>query len=116
MKTFLKFLSESTAVQQATRMGLTGDGHGGWYKNREFVAKTEGGRLKFYNKRQRVGQDPKQTEREKNLSHTSTDKAGEAEEPQQEPVAKQDDNVATPLEQDLASQGIDPDAPAKFGE
>ena len=58
MKTFLKFLSESTAVQQATRMGLTGDGHGGWYKNGEFVAKTEGGRLKFYNKRQRVGQDP----------------------------------------------------------
>ena len=116
MKTFLKFLSESTAVQQATRMGLTGDGHGGWYKNGEFVAKTEGGRLKFYNKRQRVGQDPKQTEREKNLSHTSTDKAGEAEEPTQEPVAKQDDNVATPLEQDLASQGIDPDAPAKFGE
>ena len=46
---------------QATRLGLTGDGHGGWYdKNGEFVAKTEGGRLKFYNKGQRPGQDPPQ--------------------------------------------------------
>ena len=42
MKTFLKFISESTAVQQAKRMGLVGDGHGGWYdKKGEFVAKTD---------------------------------------------------------------------------
>ena len=47
MKSFSQFL-ESTAVQQATRMGLTGDGHGGWYdKKGEFVAKTEKGQLKF---------------------------------------------------------------------
>ena len=53
MKSFFKFL-ESTAVQQATRMGLTSDGHGGWYdKKGEFVAKTEKGQLKFFNKRQR---------------------------------------------------------------
>jgi hypothetical protein len=71
MKSFFKFLSEaSTAVQQAQRMGLKGDGHGGWYdKNGEFVAKTEGGQLKFYNKRQSVGkQDPPQSEAEKNYS------------------------------------------------
>jgi len=71
MKSFFKFLSEaSTAVQQAQRMGLKGDGHGGWYdKNGEFVAKTEKGQLKFYNKRQSVGkQDPPQTEAEKNYS------------------------------------------------
>lgn len=71
MKRFLQFISEaSTAVQQAQRMGLKGDGHGGWYdKNGEFVAKTEKGQLKFYNKRQRVGQqDPPQTEDEKNYS------------------------------------------------
>ena len=50
MKSFLQFISESTAVQQAKRMGLVGDGHGGWYdKQGEFVAKTEGGKLKFYN-------------------------------------------------------------------
>ena len=71
MKSFFKFLSEaSTAVQQAQRMGLKGDGHGGWYdKNGEFVAKTEKGQLKFYNKRQSIGkQDPPQSEAEKNYS------------------------------------------------
>ena len=74
MKNFFQFLSEasaSTAVQQAERMGLVGDGHGGWYdpRTKEFVAKTEKGRLKFYNKRQRIGQqDPPQSPKEKNLS------------------------------------------------
>ena len=74
MKSFLQFISESKAVQQATRMGLTGDGHGGWYdKKGEFVAKTEKGQLKFYNKRQRVGkQDPPQTDKEKNISQQTS--------------------------------------------
>ena len=74
MKSFLQFISESTAVQQAKRMGLVGDGHGGWYsKEGEFVAKTEKGQLKFYNKRQKIGkQDPPQTERERNLSQATT--------------------------------------------
>ena len=40
MKTFLQFITENTATQQATRLGLEGDGHGGWYKDGEFVAKT----------------------------------------------------------------------------
>ena len=54
MKSFFQFLRESTATQQAARLGLQTDGHGGWYdKNGEFVAKTEKGRLKFYNSRQR---------------------------------------------------------------
>ena len=73
MKTFLQFLTENTATQQATRLGLEGDGHGGWYKDGEFVAKTEKGRLKFYNKRQKVGgKDPEQSEKEKNLSSPNT--------------------------------------------
>ena len=86
MKSFFQFLSENTATQQATRLGLQGDGHGGWYdKNGEFVAKTEKGRLKFYNKRQRVGQqDPPQTDKEKNLSQTSFEK-----QPAQQPAAQQ---------------------------
>jgi nicotinamide mononucleotide adenylyltransferase len=70
MKSFLKFLSES-AAQQAARLGLQGDGHGGWYDRStgEFVAKTEKGRLKSYNKSQKVGQtDRDQTELEKNVS------------------------------------------------
>ena len=69
MKSLFQFLSESQAVQQATRMGLKSDGHGGWYKDGEFVAKTERGQLKFFNKRQRAGQqDPPQSDKEKSLS------------------------------------------------
>ena len=80
MKSLFQFLSESNAVQQATRMGLKGDGHGGWYdKKGEFVAKTDKGQLKFYNKRQKVGeQDPPQSDKEKRLSvATSAEPAAE---------------------------------------
>ena len=82
MKSLFQFLSESNAVQQATRMGLKSDGHGGWYDNKgEFVAKTERGSLKFFNKRQRIGgQDPRQTEKEKRIS------TGTSAEPAAEPV------------------------------
>ena len=86
MKTFLQFISESTATQQATRLGLQGDGHGGWYDRTtgEFVAKTEKGRLKFYNKRQKVGgKDPKQSEKEKNLSSPNTQAPPEEQQQQQ---------------------------------
>ena len=89
MKTLFQFLTESTAVQQATRMGLKSDGHGGWYDNKgEFVAKTERGQLKFFNKRQRIGaQDPPQTDREKNISATTSQEQPPEEQPQaNEPV------------------------------
>ena len=73
MKSFFSFLTEaaaSKAVQQATRMGLTSDGHGGWYDNKgEFVAKTVGGKLEFFNANQQDGErDPKQSEKDKKLS------------------------------------------------
>ena len=81
MKSFLQFITEvqapagSKAVQQAERMGLTSDGHGGWYKEGEFVAKTQGrgaaSTLVFFNKRQRDGQDPAQTDQEKRISQPS---------------------------------------------
>ena len=61
MKNFSRFITEaqeSQASQRAKKMGLRGDGHGGWYNaSGEFVAKTEGGELKFYNKGQRPGRD-----------------------------------------------------------
>jgi len=91
MKSFLQFINES-AAQQAARLGLVGDGHGGWYDKAtgEFTAKTEKGRLKFYNKRQRVGQqDPPQSEQEKNLSKTTYSEPAQQEvEAQQEPPFK----------------------------
>ena len=40
MKNFFQFLTEaSLAVQQAQRMGLQGDGHGGWYKDVSLLQK-----------------------------------------------------------------------------
>lgn len=61
MKNFSRFITEaqeSLASQRAKKMGLRGDGHGGWYNaTGEFVAKTEGGDLKFYNKGQKPGRD-----------------------------------------------------------
>jgi len=103
MKNFFQFLSETTATQQAARLGLKGDGHGGWYdKDGEFVAKTEKGRLKFYNKRQRVGQqDPPQTDKEKNLSAPSSASA-----PQQEPAAQAPEQPAA--QQAPAQEGPPP--------
>ena len=64
MKSFLRFISEagvSKAGEQARKLNLKSDGHGGWLDSKgEFVAKTEDGKLKFYNQRQRAGQDPPQ--------------------------------------------------------
>ena len=99
MKSFLQFFTESQAVQQAARMGLTGDGHGGWYKDGEFVAKTEKGQLKFYNKRQKVGkQDPPQSEKEKRLSHTTSAKDETPAQVMQQ-KRQEDDLAGAPLQQ-----------------
>ena len=77
MKTFSAL--KNNAEFQAARLGLVrGDrrnGNGGsWYdrKTGEFVAKTVGGSLEFYNKGQRIGErDRPQTPHEKKLSHTT---------------------------------------------
>ena len=75
---------------QATRLGLTGDGHGGWYdKNGEFVAKTVGGKLKFFNQNQRVGQqDPPQQRTDANQQPVATQTQPSQ---QQEPEAEVED-------------------------
>ena len=105
MKTFLQFISENTATQQATRLGLEGDGHGGWYKDGEFVAKTEKGRLKFYNKRQKVGgKDPEQSEKEKNLSSPNTQAPPEDQQQQQQQAAPEQEAQQQEVESpDLAA-------------
>ena len=103
MKTFLQFISENTATQQATRLGLEGDGHGGWYKDGEFVAKTEKGRLKFYNKRQKVGgKDPEQSEKEKNLSSPNTTAPPEDQQQQQQQAAVEQE----PQQQEVQSPDL----------
>ena len=110
MKSFSQFLTETTATQQAARLGLEGDGHGGWYDRStgEFVAKTEKGKLKFYNKRQKVGaQDPAQSEKEKNLSSPNT-QAPPAE-PTPEEIAAQEQQAAADQEQSIRDNLQSPD-------
>ena len=104
MKSFLQFLTETSASQQAARLGLEGDGHGGWYdrKTGEFTAKTEKGTLKFYNKRQVVGgRDPKQSEQEKNYSSPNTQVPPEG---QQAPPPEQQAPPAEPTPEEIAAQ------------
>ena len=102
MKSFLQFITE-TATQQATRLGLEGDGHGGWYKDGEFVAKTEKGKLKFYNKRQSIGsKDPKQSEKEKNLSSPNTQAPPEEQQQQQQQAAAEQE----PQQQEVQSPDL----------
>ena len=61
MKGFGDFFSEartSQASEKAKKLGLKGDGHGGWYdRSGEFIAKTEKGDLKFFTKGQKPGKD-----------------------------------------------------------
>lgn len=105
MKSFSQFLIEASPPQEAKRLNLVGDGHGGWYDRQgEFTAKTIGGKLKFYNKRQRKGQDPRQTEKERNIpSSEYTDPALMQQAPPLEKVPPQE-----PVEQQ-------PPAPEQFG-
>ena len=60
MKSFNNFFTEarvSQASQQAERRGLTGDGHGNWLdKEGKIVAKTEQGRLVFFDKKVKAPQ------------------------------------------------------------
>ena len=89
MKSFKSFLFETAASQQAQRLGLEGDGHGGWYDRStgEFIAKTVKGTLKFYNKRQVVGmRDPAQSEQEKNYSNPNTQVPPEGQQAQAAPA------------------------------
>ena len=60
MKSFFQFLSEaqSQASMQAKKLNLKSDGHGGWLDTRgNFVATTEGGKLKFVDKKKKKKED-----------------------------------------------------------
>ena len=60
MKSFFQFLSEaqSQASMQAKKLNLKSDGHGGWLDTRgNFVATTEGGKLKFFDKKKKKKED-----------------------------------------------------------
>lgn len=101
MKNFFQFLteaSESQAAMRAHKLGLVSDGHGGWKnKSGEYVAKTEKGKLKFFNQRQIIGQkDPNQVRTPANQQVAATQvkppttpppaKRPEVQEPEAEPT------------------------------
>jgi hypothetical protein len=102
MKSFFQFLSEaqSQASMQAKKLNLKSDGHGGWLDSRgEFVAKTEDGKLKFFNQSQKPGeQDPKQVRTQNNQQPTGTQTKPPTKE--QEPTKK----AATPQDQETETQ------------
>ena len=68
MKKFFQFLSEATQSQasmQAKKLGLTGDGHGGWIDRAgKVVARTDKGKLKFIDGREAKGQEQPAAQRQ----------------------------------------------------
>lgn len=76
MKSFSEFIGEAFTkpTVQARRLRLTNNGHGDWYdKFGEFVAKTNGPGLKFYNQNQVPrGKDPVQIRTQRNQQVAAT--------------------------------------------
>jgi hypothetical protein len=105
MKSFFRFLTEAGASQasmQAQKLNLKSDGHGGWVDSRgEFVAKTEKGKLKFYNQKQKAGeQDPNQVRTPANQQVAATQNKAPASAPALAPKA-----VAPAPQQQAAADG-----------
>ena len=83
MKSFIQFLSEATQSQasmQAQKLGLKGDGHGGWVDRAgKTVARTDKGKLKFIDGRQAGGaQQPATTSKQTSPAPTPQPQAAQA--------------------------------------
>ena len=100
MKRFLQFLNEaeSQASMQARKLNLKSDGHGGWVDSRgEFVAKTEKGKLVFYDKNRKIGEKDAPSSKPKastQTTNTSTKKPTEPEATKGEKGASDDEGSA----------------------
>jgi hypothetical protein len=97
MKNFFQFLTEATQSQasmQARKLNLKSDGHGGWLDSRgEFVAKTEKGKLVFYDKgRVEGGKDQPKGAAGKSATPTPEVK------PKPAPVPKEPTKAASPAD------------------
>jgi len=93
MKNFFQFLNEATQSQasmQARKLNLKSDGHGGWLDTRgEFVAKTESGKLVFYDRgRVEGGKDQPKGAVGRSPAPTTTQKAKPAAAPAPKSTAK----------------------------
>jgi len=111
MKKFTQFLTEAretSASTEAKKLGLTGDGHGGWYdKNGEFVAKTVDGKLKFF------GSDNTPGQKDAPGPDTPTGQAQAAAEPVQvDPQAQQRATTQQPtLQQEPSPEEVPAEMP-----
>ena len=101
MKSFFQFLTEteSKAKEQARKLGLKSDGHGGWIDRRgEFVAKTEGDRLRFFDKRQKGPEDSDKTPRRPSHLPVNGKKMARSPEAIEAKRRKDDDLAGAPLQ------------------
>ena len=108
MKSFFQFLTEteSKAKEQALKLGLKSDGHGGWLdRSGEFVAKTEGQKLRFFNKNQRPGRDPDQTPRRTPALPVNGKKMARSPEAIEAKRRKDDDLAGAPLQKKPEEEG-----------
>jgi hypothetical protein len=114
MKRFTQFFTEAretSASSEAKRLGLTGDGHGGWYdKNGEFVAKTVAGKLKFFGSDNTPGQkdSPSQPQPDTTVQ-TPVASAPVAQEPQ--PTQATQTQQQVPPEQQSAPEQVPAEMP-----
>ena len=112
MKNFSQFLSEAgemTVSSQARKMGLKGDGHGGWYDQQgKFKAKTVDGKLKVFSGREAKAEEDKQNQK-KAAADAVRDSAKTAGTPAQQ---QQQQQVAQQQQQQQATQAA-PEAEAQ---
>jgi phosphopantetheine adenylyltransferase len=94
MKSFLNFLSEakeSQAAMQAKKLGLKGDGHGGWIdRTGKVVARTEKGKLEFTDGRKPKGEEEPAAERQPTAAAPKPTKAAQAPAPQSQAAPGQE--------------------------
>ena len=103
MKKFSQFLSEAgetTVSAQARKMGLKGDGHGGWYDQQgNFKAKTIDGKLKIYSGREAKAEEDKQKQKKAAVDNVrSAAKTPTATPTQKKPVQQQQQQQQKPTQ------------------
>ena len=97
MKSFFQFLNEaqSQASMQAKKLNLKSDGHGGWLDSRgNFVATTEGGKLKFVDKKKAKGQEESGKKTAAKEQPATEPKATAQPEPKEKPKAEKPEDTS----------------------
>jgi len=104
MKNFFQFLNEATQSQasmQAKKLGLSGDGHGGWVDRAgKVVARTEAGKLKFVGSKGRKDGEESASEKRSVSAPTSQSKTKAAPVPTETPASKVNGQEEQPKEEE----------------